>query len=96
MAFILSVVIVKNAVRWHRRFRWKACCPLSASIGFIRLADVCAGMRLAGASCVSAANEQANAMQEKEEITREADAAVQNTDEENLVEYEIIKSGYGK
>ncbi len=53
-------------------------------------------MRLAGASCVSAANEQANAMQEKEEITREADAAVQNTDEENLVEYEIIKSGYGK
>ncbi len=39
---------------------------------------------------------QANAMQEKEETTREADAAVQNTDEENLVEYEIIKSGYGK
>ena len=56
---------------------------------------VCAGMRLAGASCVFAANEQANAMQEKEETTREADAAVQNTDEENLVKYEIIKSEYG-
>lgn len=57
---------------------------------------VCAVMLLAGASSVFATNEQTNLMQEKKETLRDADAAAQNADEEDLVEYEIMKSEYGK
>lgn len=57
---------------------------------------VCAVMLLAGASSVFATNEQTNPVQEEEAAVRDADIAPQNTDEENLVEYEIMKSENGK
>lgn len=57
---------------------------------------VCAVMLLAGASSVFATNEQTDLIQEKEETSRDADAAAQNADENNLVEYEIMKSENGK